>query len=51
MMAPVVVGMPSSFITLVAGMAISSANAPSRSTPMIWVRWQMWPLPVRHCRQ
>src|SRR5229473_1292058 len=49
--APTVVGMPSSGSTLVAGMAMYSANAPSRSTPMMRVFWQMWPLPVRHCRQ
>ena len=51
MIAPTSVGIPSSFMTLVAGIAMNSVNAPARSTPMIWVRWQMWPLPVRHCRQ
>ena len=38
MMAPTSVGIPSSRITFEAGMAMYSANAPSRSTPMIWVR-------------
>ena len=51
MMAPISVGMPSSGSTLVAGIAMNSANAPSRSTPMMRVFLQMWPLPVRHCRQ
>jgi hypothetical protein len=40
MIAPISVGMPSSFITLDAGIAMKSAKAPSRSTPMTWVRWQ-----------
>src|SRR6266480_3997653 len=43
--------MPSSGSTLVAGMAMYSANAPSRSTPMMRVFLQMWLLPVRHWRQ
>ena len=51
MMAPTSVGMPSSRMTLEAGMAMNSANAPSRSTPMIWVRWQRCAAPSRHCRQ
>src|SRR5436309_2873504 len=51
MTAPSVVGMPSNGSTLVAGMAIYSANAPSRSTPMMRVFLQMWLLPVRHWRQ
>src|SRR6059036_3388728 len=51
MMAPTVVGTPSSGSTLVAGMAMYSANAPSRSTPMMRVFLQMWLLPVRHWRQ
>src|SRR5574341_188309 len=51
MMAPTSVGMPSSARTLVAGIVMNSANAPSRSTPMMRVFLQMWPLPVRHCRQ
>src|SRR6266496_122537 len=51
MMAPTVVGTPSRGSTLVAGMAMYSANAPSRSTPMMRVFLQMWPLPVRHWRQ
>src|SRR5438445_4991341 len=51
MTAPTAVGMPSSGSTLVAGMTMYSANAPSRSTPMIRVLRQMWALPVRHCRQ
>src|SRR2546429_4720556 len=51
MMAPTVVGMPSSGSTLVAGMAMYSAKAPSRSTPMMRVFLQMWLLPVRHWRQ
>src|SRR2546426_2154336 len=49
--APTAVGMPSSGSTLVAGMTMYSAKAPSRSTPMIRVLRQMWALPVRHCRQ
>src|SRR5205085_1352150 len=49
--APTVVGMPSSGSTLVAGMAMYSANAPSRSTPMMRVFLQIWLLPVRHWRQ
>src|SRR5437667_435062 len=49
--APTAVGMPSSGSTLLAGMAMYSANAPSRSTPMMRVLRQMWALPVRHCRQ
>src|SRR5213082_490259 len=49
--APTAVGMPSSGSTLVAGMAMYSANAPSRSTPMMRVFLQMWLLPVRHWRQ
>src|SRR6266480_2057415 len=51
MMAPTVVGTPSRGSTLVAGMAMYSANAPSRSTPMMRVFLQMWLLPVRHWRQ
>src|SRR5438105_2456670 len=51
MMAPTVVGTPSSGSTLVAGMAMYSANAPSRSTPMMRVFLQMWLFPVRHWRQ
>ena len=53
MIAPTSVGMvpPSSVSTLVAGIAMYSANAPSRSTPMMRVFWQMWLLPVRHWRQ
>src|SRR5213595_3061242 len=51
MTAPTVVGMPSSGSTLVAGMAMYSAKAPSRSTPMMRVFLQMWLLPVRHWRQ
>src|SRR5947207_10730286 len=43
--------MPSSGSTLVAGMAMYAANAPSRSTPMMRVFLQMWLLPVRHWRQ
>src|SRR2546421_2524400 len=43
--------MPSSGSTLVAGMAIYAANAPSGSTPMMRVFLQMWLLPVRHWRQ
>src|SRR6267143_3351966 len=50
-MAPTVVGTPSRGRTLVAGMAMYSANAPSRSTPMMRVFLQMWLFPVRHCRQ
>src|SRR5205809_1644304 len=49
--APTVVGMPFSGSTLVAGIAMYSANAPSRSTPMMRVLRQMCPLPVRHCTQ
>src|SRR2546421_5927417 len=49
--APMVVGMPFKGSTLVAGMAMYSANAPSRSTPMMRVLRQMCPLPVRHCTQ
>src|SRR5438132_902814 len=49
--APTVVGMPFKGSTLVAGMAMYSANAPSRSTPMMRVLRQMCPLPVRHCTQ
>ena len=37
MMAPVTVEMSPSGITFEAGMAMYSANAPSRSMPMIWV--------------
>src|SRR5438105_5532405 len=51
MTAPTLVGMPSSGSTLVAGMAMYSAKAPSRSTPMMRVFLQMWLLPVRHWRQ
>src|SRR3989441_898327 len=51
MTAPTVVGMPSSGRTLVAGIAMYAADAPGRSTPMILVLRQMWPLPVRHWRQ
>src|SRR6266851_3357932 len=51
MIAPTSVGMPSSGSTLVSGITIYSANAPSRSTPMIRVFLQMWLLPVRHWRQ
>src|SRR5881628_1422129 len=51
MTAPTVVGMPFKGSTLVAGIAMYSANAPSRSTPMMRVLRQMWLLPVRHCRQ
>src|SRR5947208_10858902 len=51
MMAPTVVGTPSRGRTLVWGMGIHSANAPSRSTPMMRVFLQMWLLPVRHWRQ
>ena len=51
MMAPISVGMLPSFITLLAGIAMYSANAPSRSTPMIWVRSQTCPWPVRQGRQ
>src|SRR5690349_1476001 len=43
--------MPSSGRTFVAGMTMYSANAPSRSTPMIRVLRQMWLFPVRHWRQ
>ena len=32
-------------------MAMKSAKAPSRSTPMIWVRWQRCAAPSRHWRQ
>src|SRR5690349_17142494 len=49
--APTVVGIPSSGRTLVAGIAMYSANAPSRSTPMMRVLRQMWLFPVRHWRQ
>src|SRR5882724_1333998 len=51
MMAPTVVGTPSRGSTLVAGIAMYSANAPLRSTPMMRVFLQMWLLPVRHWRQ
>ncbi len=53
MIAPTSVGMvpPSSVSTLLAGIVMYSANAPSRSTPMMRVFWQMWLLPVRHWRQ
>src|SRR5881296_2138219 len=51
MMAPTVVGTPSRGSTLVAGMAMYSANAPSRSTPMMRVFLQMWLFPLRHWRQ
>src|SRR5439155_1385973 len=49
--APTAVGMPFRGSTLVAGMAMYSANAPSRSTPMMRVLRQMCPFPVRHCTQ
>ena len=51
MIAPISVGMPSRARTLVAGIAMNSAKAPSRSTPMMRVLRQMWPFPVRHWRQ
>src|SRR5712691_8992015 len=51
MIAPTSVGIPSSGSTLVSGITMYSANAPSRSTPMMRVFLQMWLLPVRHCRQ
>jgi len=51
MMAPTSVGMPSSVSTLVAGITMYSAKAPSRSTPMMRVFLQMWLFPVRHCKQ
>ena len=51
MMAPTSVGMPSSRMTFEAGIAMNSANAPSRSTPMIWVRWHRCAAPRRHWRQ
>ncbi len=51
MMAPISVGIPSSFITFEAGIAMYSAKAPSRSTPMIRVRRQTWASPVRQGRQ
>ena len=41
MTAPTVVGMPFKGSTLVAGIAMYSANAPSRSTPMMRVLRQM----------
>src|SRR5258707_7285426 len=40
----------SSFQIFDSGMTTYSANAPSESTPMIFTFWQMWALPVRHCR-
>src|SRR5882672_4691127 len=51
MMAPTSVGMPDRVSTLVVGITMYSANAPSRSTPMMRVFLQMWLLPVRHWRQ
>src|SRR5467141_908081 len=53
MIAPTSVGMfpPSSVSTLLAGITMYSANAPSRSTPMMRVFLQIWLFPVRHWRQ
>src|ERR1051325_11153377 len=51
MIAPTVVGMPFRGSTLLAGIVMYCANAPSRSTPMMRVLRQMCPLPVRHWRQ
>src|SRR5258705_3369045 len=51
MIAPTSVGMPDRVSTFVVGITMYSANAPSRSTPMMRVFLQIWLLPVRHWRQ
>src|SRR3989442_1032565 len=48
MIAPISVGRPSRVRTLVAGIAMNSANAPSPSTAMMRALRQVRPVPVRH---